>query len=645
MGHRLHLLPLRIRPGDDVIGRFMTWLSQTGRADVHSYDELWSWSVTDIEGFWSAIWEFFGVAEGAAPRPVLAGGDMPGCRWFPEATVSFAEHVFRASSDDRPALVAVAESGATTHWSWDRLGQETAAFAAHLRDQGVGPGDRVVGYLPNVPEAVVAFLAAASVGAVWSVCNLDVAVPGVLARFHQLEPTVLVAADCSHYGGRQHERRSAIVELRESLPSLRSTVIVGSGAPLPGTTRWADVVAADSELSFERVPFEHPLWVLFSSGTTGSPKGIVHGHGGVLLEQLMFLSLHLDLQAGDCFFWHCSTTWVMWNIVASALLTGATVVLYDGHPTYPDEDRLWQLAEDHAVTMLGCSPAYLMSSAKAGLAPRAQHDLRALRSVGSTGAPLPAATQEWVAREVGVPVNSMSGGTDVAGPFAAGNPLLDAPPGEMAARCLGVAAQAWDPAGQPVVDAVGELVVTKPMPSMPLGLWGDDGTRYRDTYFDVFPGVWRQGDWATITARGTVLIHGRSDATLNRHGVRMGSGEIYEAVESVPDVLESLVVGVELPDGGYWMPLFVHLAPDVQLDEDLLGRITAAIREHASPRHVPDDVIAVPGLPHTLTGKRLEVPVKRILQGRVAEDVVHLAAVDRPELLAAFEGLARTRVD
>jgi acetoacetyl-CoA synthetase len=622
---------------------FSLWLGDRKGLSFQGFDELWRWSVDDLKGFWSAVREFFEVRFTSEPAGVLGRGAMPGAEWFPGARISFAGHVLRAASE-RPALIAVTEDGATQTWSWARLERETAAIADHLRGLGVSPGDRVVGYLPNGPHAIVAFLAAASLGAVWSICNLDVPVPGVLQRFQQLSPTVLVAAEGCTYGGRYHDRRDAISEIVLGLPTLKGTVVVGQ--PVPGAVTWEDAVAGDAELETAQVPFDHPLWVLFSSGTTGAPKGIVHGHGGVLLEQLLFLGLHLDLGPDDVFFWHCSTSWVMWNIVASALLTGATVVLYDGSPTSPGPDRLWDLAEEHRVSVLGVSPAYLVASAQAGLEPGTQHDLSALRVLGCTGAPLPAAMQEWVGQHVreDLPVNSLSGGTDVAGPFVSANPWVAAEPGEIAARCLGVALEVWDDEGRPVVDEPGELVVTRPMPSMPLRLWGDeDGTRLRETYFDTYPGVWRQGDSATLTARGSVVIHGRSDATLNRQGVRLGTTEIYQAVEALPEVVEALVVGVEEPDGGYWMPMFVQLQQGVELDHALRSRFAQAIRTHASARHVPDEVVAVEALPHTLTGKRLEVPIKRILSGRPAAAVVNSAAVDRPELLAVFEDLARAR--
>lgn len=634
------------------VARFMNWLRETGRVQIGDYDDLWSWSVDRIEEFWQAIWDFFEVQATSAAEGVLATSSMPGSTWFPGAKLNYADHVFRMANDERAALVAVDETGASEEWSWDRLRRETGAFAGYLRDVGVKAGDRVVGCVPNIPEAIVAFLAASSIGAVWSVCNQDVAVPGVLARFRQLEPTVMIASDGVLYGGRQHDRRKAIQELQDNLPTLKSTVVVPRlGLALttsgPGQKTWQEVIAKEAPLQSVAVSFDHPLWVLFSSGTTGAPKGIVHGHGGILLEHFKFLGLHMDLQPRDVFFWHCSTSWVMWNVLVSGLLTGSKIVLYDGNPGIPQMSRLWDISAAHSVTVLGVSPAYLQSCAKERVRPSATCNLTPLRSIGCTGAPVPPSAYHWVLEEVGkeIPLYSVSGGTDVAGAFVAGAPILPIWAGENSRRCLGIAAEAWNDDGRPVVDEVGELVITKPMPSMPLYFWADpDGQRYHDAYFNVFPGVWRHGDWITLTDHGSVVVHGRSDATLNRHGVRLGSSEIYQAVERLHEIQESLVVGMEQPDGGYWLALFVHLAEDVTLDESLKKRINATIREQASPRHVPDDILEVAGLPHTLTGKRLEVPIRRILLGASVSQALNLSAVDRPELIEYFVNLAKTRV-
>ncbi len=626
--------------------RFTDWLRDTGRGDFADYSSLWQASVSDVGWFWQAVWDFFDVPAGTRASTPLGQRRMPGATWFPGATLNYAAQVFRHSDPDRPALVVVGEDGAT-EWSWERLRRETAAFAQHLRDVGVQAGDRVVGYLPNVGETVVAFLAAASVGATWAVCNPDLAVDGVIARLAQLEPTVLVAADGTHYGGKPHDKRAEIAEIRRRLPTVTATVVVPRlGLDLPeGAVPWHRAVSADVPLEITEVPFEHPLWVLFSSGTTGAPKGIVHGHGGVVLEHLKYHALQLDLHPEDRFLWYTTTSWMMWNFLVGGLLVGATAVAYDGSPTHPGPDGLWQVVARHGITVFGTGAGYLIGCAQEDLHPGRHHDLTALRAVGSTGSPLPASVFAWVQDAVGraVPVQSCSGGTDVVTAFAGAAPTVPIVAGELACMALGVAGQAWSQDGAAVIGEPGELVITEPMPSMPVSFWhDDDGSRYRAAYFDKYPGVWCHGDWITVTDRGSVLVHGRSDATLNRNGVRMGSAEIYDAVETMPQVQDCLVVGVELDDGGYWMPLFVALADGQELDDQLRAGINTAIREHASPRHVPDEIIAVPGIPRTKTGKRLEVPIKRILQGTDPEQAVASTAIDRPETLSAFTGYART---
>lgn len=625
--------------------RFTDWLRDTGRGDFSDYPALWEASVSDVGWFWQAVWDFFDVRAGVHATSPLGQATMPGATWFPGATLNYVSQVFCHGDQDRPALVVVGEDGAL-EWSWERLRCETAAFAHYLRSVGVTSGDRVVGYLPNIGETVVAFLAAAPLGATWAVCNPDLAVDGVISRLAQLEPTVLVAADGSVYGGKRRDKRAELAEIQRRLPTLAATVVVPRlGLDVPaGAVPWDMAVSADVPLHIADVPFDHPLWVLFSSGTTGSPKGIVHGHGGVLLEHLKYHALQLDLHSDDRFFWYTTTSWMMWNFLVGGLLVGATVVAYDGSPTHPGVDALWQVVADHHVTVFGTGAGYLIGCAKEDLRPGERHDLSALRGVGSTGSPLPASVFEWVQDGVGraIPVQSCSGGTDVVTAFAGSAPIVPIVAGELSCLALGVAAQAWSQEGVAVTGEPGELVVTRPMPSMPVSFWNDDdGSRYRAAYFDKYPGVWCHGDWITITDRGSVLVHGRSDATLNRNGVRMGSAEIYDAVETLPQVADCLVVGVESDDGGYWMPLFVALAGGADLDDDLRSRLISAIRTHASPRHVPDDIIAVPGIPRTMTGKRLEIPIKRILQGTDPQKAAVSTAIDRPELLATFTEYAR----
>lgn len=616
------------------------------------YDALWHWSVTDLAGFWSAVWDFFDLRSPTAPDFVLDDAPMPGTRWFGGTRLNYAEHALRANhqGDDggQCAITTVREDGSVVRVTRDELRRQVGSLGAWLRRAGVRPGDRVVGYLPSTEHAVIAFLAAASVGAVWSACGQDYAASGAAARFAQLEPVVLFAGDGYPWMGTDRDRRDEVARLRAALPTLRRVVTVPNlGLPFPAdgaTTPWDETVGGDEPPDFEQLPFDAPLWVLFSSGTTGAPKGIVHGHGGVLLDHIRLLGLHLDLREGDGLFWYTTTNWMMWNLVVSGLLLRAEVLFYDGSPVYPGPGRLWELAAARRVAVLGVSPGYLLASAKAGLEPGRDLDLSGLRTLGCTGAPLPAVSYHWVRDHVGAHVQtaSVSGGTDVVSAFVGGAPNVPVWPGEISVALLGVALDAWDAAGRPVVGKVGELVITRPMPSMPLYFWNDpDGTRYRDAYFSVYPGVWRHGDWITRTERGSFIISGRSDATLNRHGVRLGSADIYAVVDDVPAVRESLVIGIELADGGYWMPLFVVLEPGHALTGELRAEIAAAIRARVSPRHVPDEIIEVPALPHTRTGKKLEVPVKRLIQGTALDDVAGRDAIDDYAALAYFARYSR----
>ncbi|MFF3411647.1 acetoacetate--CoA ligase [Streptomyces sp. NPDC002742] len=621
--------------------------------DGTDYAALHHWSVTDLEGFWRAVWEYFDIDADTPYEQVLAEDTMPGARWFTGATLNYTHHALRNLPDDQSAVIALDETCAAYELTGSQLRVQVASVAATLRDLGVRRGDRVVGYLPNTPHAIVAFLAAASLGAVWSVCGQDYAPTAAADRFAQLEPTVLVATDGYLFNGTTHDRRAAALELAGALPTLKATLLVDHvGLPWPShdhpslVVPWEDASTRSEELTCAPVPFDHPLWVVFSSGTTGLPKGIVHGHGGVLLEHLKTLGLHSDLGPGDRLLWYTTTHWMMWNLIASTLLTGATTCTYDGSPApLAQPDILWKLASRHRVTVFGTSPQYLLGMAKFGINP-AVHDLSSVRLVGCTGSALPASAHPWVRDHVGegVLLASTSGGTDIVSGFAGSAPNTPIWAGELSAPNLGVALAAYDTAGLPVTDQVGELVVTRPMPSMPLYFWNDpDGTRYHDAYFTAYPGIWRHGDWITRTRHGSVIVHGRSDSTLNRNGVRLGSADIHDIVERLPEITEALVIGAEEPDGGHWMPLFVTLTAGAVLDDDLRTQIKDAIRSGVSPRHVPDEILEVPGIPHTRTGKKLEVPVKRLLQGAQVEAVVNPAAVDAPDLIDYYARLGTER--
>jgi acetoacetyl-CoA synthetase len=652
------------RPGPERIAatrltRFQAWVAETHGAPsgdpadpLASYQALHSWSVREPERFWQAVVEWFQVRFATPYETVLADATMPGARWFPGATLNYAEHALRTADDtgraQRPALLYLDERHEIRETSWSELRRQVACLADHLRRLGVRPGDRVSGYVPNTPHAVIALLATAAVGAVWTSCAPDFGARGVLDRFQQVEPVVLFAVDGYRYGGKEHDRTDTVAELRRELPTLRAVVhipLLGTPAP-EGALEWDALVSGDAEPVYEQVPFDHPLWVLYSSGTTGLPKAIVQSQGGILVEHLKQTGLHMDLGPDDRFFWYTSTGWMMWNFLVGGLLAGATIILYDGSPGHPDTGAQWRVAERTGATVFGTSAAYVMACRKAGVRPGREYDLSAVKCVATTGSPLPPDGFRWVYDEVKADLwlASVSGGTDVCSCFAGGIPTLPVYIGELQGACLGTDLQAWDPNGKPVIDEVGELVITAPLPSMPVRFWNDpDDQRYRESYFEMFPGVWRHGDWITITSRGTVIIHGRSDSTLNRQGVRMGSADIYEVVERLPEIRESLVIGVEQPDGGYWMPLFVQLAEGAVLDDALRDRLKRAIRSELSPRHVPDEVIAVPGIPHTLTGKRIEVPVKRLLQGTPLEKAVNPGSVDNIELLRVYVELAQQR--
>jgi len=631
---------------------FMGWLREKRGRDLGSYEELWQWSVDDLDGFWRAIWDFFEVQADGEASPTLGSREMPGAEWFPNTRLNYAEHVFAGKDDGETAILHASELRELDELSWGELRQQVAALAAALREMGVERGDRVVAYLPNIPEAIVAFLATASIGAVWSSCSPDFGPASVVDRFAQIEPKVLFAVDGYRYGGKDFDRRETVAALQEAMPSLQQTVVVSYLDPetdisgLADATTWEATLAggAGAELSFERVPFDHPLWVLYSSGTTGLPKAIVQGQGGILLEHLKKLHLHVDAHPGDRLFWFTTTGWMMWNFIVSGLLTKAAIVLYDGNPGHPDMGVLWDLAERAKVTMFGTSAAYIAACMKAGVEPGAGRDLSRLKALGSTGSPLSPEGFDWIYEHLGADtwLFSTSGGTDLCTAFVGGCALLPVYRGEIQARSLGAAVEAWDEDGHAVVGEVGELVVTEPMPSMPVRFWGDeDGSRYRESYFEMWPGRWRHGDWIEITERGTAIIYGRSDSTINRGGIRMGTSEIYRAVLSIEAIVDALVVDLPRPGTDGWMPLFVVLREGAELDEELPREIARRVREQCSPRHVPDEVFEIAEVPRTLSGKVLEVPVKRILMGTPVEKAASRDSLANPAALDYFVEMAK----
>jgi acetoacetyl-CoA synthetase len=644
-------------PSADLVARsrlveFMRWLRRDRDLDFDGYGELWQWSVDDLEAFWDAIWDFFGVQADGERGAVLGSRKMPGAEWFPGTRLNYAEHVFAGKDDGEVAILHASELRELEEMSWGELRRQVAAVAAGLRKLGVERGDRVVAYVPNIPEAIVAFLAAASIGAVWSSCSPDFGPASVVDRFAQIEPKVLFAVDGYRYGGKDFDRRDTVAQLQEAMPSLERTIVLPYLDPAPDLSPLRDALRWDelqrqgegAELRFDRVPFDHPLWVLYSSGTTGLPKAIVQGQGGILLEHLKKLHLHVDAHPGDRLFWFTTTGWMMWNFLVSGLLTRAAIVLYDGNPGHPDMSVLWDLAERAGITMFGTSAAYIGACMKAGVEPGNGRDLGGLKAVGSTGSPLSPEGFDWIYEHLGADtwLFSTSGGTDLCTAFVGGVATLPVYRGELQARALGAAVEAWNEDGEPVVEEVGELVVTEPMPSMPIYMWGDeDGSRYRESYFEMFPGTWRHGDWIELTRRGTAIIYGRSDSTINRGGIRMGTSEIYRAVLSIDAIVDALVVDVPRPGTDGWMPLFVVLREGAELDEELPREIARRVREQCSPRHVPDEVFQIDEVPRTLSGKVLEVPVKRILMGTPVEKAASRDSLANPAALDYFVAMAK----
>jgi acetoacetyl-CoA synthetase len=622
------------------IGHYLGWLERERGRRFAGYPELWDWSVTDLPGFWQSIWDYFDVIAHDPPTDVLADASMPGARWFPGVALNYAEHVLRlpGRADDDPVVSAYSQSREPIELTARQLRDQVRRVRAGLKARGVGKGDRVAAYAPNIPETYVLLLATASLGAIFSSCAPEFGARSVIDRWRQIEPKVLVAVDGYRYGDKPISRTAEVAAITAAIPSIEHVITIGYLDPAAGNGE----LDGDEPMAFEPVPFDHPLYVLYSSGTTGLPKPIVHGHGGILLEHLKILALHHDLGRDDRFFWFTTTGWMMWNFLVSAPAVGASIVMFDGNPGYPDMSALWDLIDTAGITYFGTSAPFLMACRKAGLTPR-----KRLKGIGSTGAPLPPEGFDWVYQAVGsdLQLQSLSGGTDVCTGFVGATPLHPVVAGVIACRCLGARVEAFDPQGKPVVDELGELVITAPMPSMPVGFWNDpDGTRYREAYFDVFPGVWRHGDWITIDPDGRCVITGRSDATLNRGGVRLGTAEFYSVVEGLPEIADSVVVHLErVDDPNGELLLFVVPADGHELDDNLRGRIRDELRSALSPRHIPDEIHEVRAVPRTLSAKKLEVPVKRILTGTPVESAAAKGALVNPESLVAFEELARLR--
>lgn len=630
------------------IAEFMRWLEASRGLTFDDYNALWDWSVTDLDGFWSALWDFFDIPSSAPYTAVLAERRMPGAVWFPGARLNFAQVMLRqaANTPDKPALIVQSETFGRSELSWAELSAQVASVAARFRAMGVGQGDRVVAILPNTETALIACLATASIGAIWSLCAPDMGHVAILDRFKQIEPKLLIAQDGYVHAGKTIDRRDVLDTILSGLPTLQHRVMVPVVGKLPeGAIPWSDLTGDAAEAEFAQVPFDHPLWIVYSSGTTGNPKPIVHGHGGIILEGAK-QSLHQDLKASDRFCWLTSSGWIMWNAQFTALGQGATLALFDGAPNHPDMMALWRFAAAEKITYLGVGAAFITVCIKAGIRPRDELDLSALTSLGTTGSPLTSDGYDWIydAVDRDIWLAPISGGTDLAGAFVCGNPMLPVRAGEMQCRALGNAVRSFDGMGNELIGEVGELVCTEPLPSMPLYFWGDeDGSRLHDSYFDTYPGIWRHGDWIEITPEGGSVIYGRSDATINRKGLRLGSSEIYQAVEGLDEVMDSLVVDLEFLGRESFMPLFVVLAPGLALDDALKDKINTAIRASVSARFVPNEIVQIAQVPRTLSGKKLEVPVKKLLLGADPEGVVNRDSMANPDSFDTFIAYAAAR--
>lgn len=643
--------PVLWRPPEDfaatsAMARYMAWLRTTHGLAFEDYNALWRWSISDIDAFWASIWDYFGII-GERPTTFLAERRMPGAVWCPDASLNYAAQAARFADEtpDKAALIVQSETFGRREITWAELRAKVASAAHHLSEMGVGKGDRVVAVLPNTDTALIAFLATVSLGAVWSLCAPDMGQVAILDRFRQIEPKVLIAQDGYVHAGKTVDRTAVLDQIAGGLPTVTHRITVPVVHPLPdGHIAWSDLTRSDVPYAPVSLPFDHPLWIVYSSGTTGNPKPIVHGHGGIVLEAAK-QSLHQNLTSADRFAWLTSPGWIMWNAQWCALGQGATVAMFDGAPNHPDMDVVWRFVADEQLTYFGAGAAFFDTCRKAGITPR-DLDLSALRGLGSTGSPLSSDGYDWIYRDVkpGIWLAPISGGTDFAGAFVGGNPMLPVRAGEMQCRFLGNAVRAFDDAGNELIGEVGELVCTEPLPSMPLYFWGDhDGSRLHDSYFDTYPGIWRHGDWIEITEEGGSVIYGRSDATINRKGLRLGSAEIYQAVEALPEILDSLIIDLEFLGRDSFMPLFVVLREGQTLDEALKERIRTAIRENISPRFLPNDIVQIAAVPRTLSGKKLEVPVKKLLLGGDPATVVNRDSMANPDSFDTFIAYAKAR--